>query len=263
MTAPSSSLGLAISLHYQVGTTRGWWATSPWWLWIGMGRAITRSRRWGSIASPSSPLRGEESKIVVVSRRREAKGRQGRLRFEFGDRVNHGPRTIPGQHPPQPAAGPRDADVRAEPGCPAERKRRLVRIKFPRVEIEDRHARRLLFRLPDRGTHHRGREEPEVSPAGRGQVEPAEAECRGGEFEKAVPVPVDQERESRGVRDAVAVVTHREDGRVVAESFLREHINCPRRFADDAKRRRAVADDRSAAGLLERVLRLAHVFAEG
>src|SRR5262249_29061097 len=156
MTAPSSSLGLAISLHYQVGTTRGWWATSPWWLWIGMGRAITRSRRWGSIASPSSPLRGEESKIVVVSRRREAKGRQGRLRFEFGDRVNHGPRTIPGQHPPQPAAGPRYADVRAEPGCPAERKRRLVRIKFPRVEIEDRHARRLLFRLPDRGAHHTG-----------------------------------------------------------------------------------------------------------
>ena len=71
-----------------------------------------------------------------------------------------------------------------------------------------------------------------------------------------------QKRPSRCVRDAIAIMVHGIDGRVVEQADLRQDIKCPGRLLDKAERGRPVPNDRSAAGLLEGVLALAHVFPE-
>src|SRR5262245_48194039 len=55
---------------------------------------------------------------------------------------------------------------------------------------------------------------------------------------------------------------HRIDRRVVAEAVLGEDIEGPCSLADDAERRRPVADDRLANDLLQGVLALANVVVE-
>ena len=57
-------------------------------------------------------------------------------------------------------------------------------------------------------------------------------------------------------------MVHGIDGRVVEQADLRQDIQRPGRLLDKAERGRPVSHDRRAAGLLEGVLALSHVFPE-
>jgi hypothetical protein len=65
-----------------------------------------------------------------------------------------------------------------------------------------------------------------------------------------------------GVRDAIAIMTHGENTRVIDESEFHQNIQGPKRLAYDGIARRAISDYRGPGNIFEQALRAERLFVE-
>src|SRR5262245_35886454 len=117
---------------------------------------------------------------------------------------------------------------------------------------------------PRLASHDRGqppardpvRKQPEIPASGDRQPEAENARRRQRPLDDRLAVRRGHEvRRALGVRDAVAIVAHREDARVVREPGFREDIERPKRAAHDGIARRPIPEHGCPGDVLEQLLR--------
>jgi hypothetical protein len=118
------------------------------------------------------------------------------------------------------------------PECPCSEPG-LVRIDFPRMQVEDDGPALETVDSVNTPTGPCVGENPEVSPPGNGKVQWTEA--RGGtrHFHECARGPFDRLRDPVGHGDSIAIVPDRENARIVFVSFLEQHVERPQRARRD------------------------------
>src|SRR5579859_4798434 len=69
-------------------------------------------------------------------------------------------------------------------------------------------------------------------------------------------------RNSRGISNAIAIVAHRKNTRIVGESEFLQDVQCPKGFTYDGIARRAISEYRGAGNVLEKILGAERFFAK-
>src|SRR5262249_1823315 len=185
-------------------------------------------------------------------------GRRVAGRRKFLDAIDQPAELVPAEQSREPRAAAPDANISTETRHSIQRQPRLIRVKFPRMEVEYAGTRHFA----DAALHHKQREEPKVPAAGDRQVLAEGAQRQRGKLEQLVPLAADDERRARGIRHAVAVVANGEDRRVVTQTELGKDVDGPRGVAHHAERRGAEADDGASSRLLQGIDAGADVFAK-
>lgn len=136
---------------------------------------------------------------------------------------------------------------------------RLVRIKFPGVEIKDKRFALLLVDSAEGEASEPIGEEAEIAAAGNWYVPPQEEGCGNGVFKQPVGVLVG---ETGRVGNAVGIVMDGKNGGVVRKAKFLEDIKRPERFAGYRITGGAVAKDRFAYNVLQNGFHPARIVAK-
>src|SRR5437879_11773257 len=122
----------------------------------------------------------------------------------------------------------------------------MLRVKFPRVQVQ---ADRLFFIVadePDRPPRVPLWQEAKIGPTSEWSALTCKGECGHRKFNQASRRGIDDERKPWGIRHSIAWVPHWENAGVIGEAEFMENLESPCRGMGDRKTGRPVAANLSA-----------------
>ena len=151
----------------------------------------------------------------------------------------------------------------AEAALPGGLHPRLPRIDLPRMDVDDGRLALAAIHPAHSPAQVAVGKHAEVGAAAERQVASQERRRRDRKLHEAPPVALaNHVREALRVGHSVERVADRKDARIVAESQVEEDVRRPCGAPGEGERRRAIAEDRVADDVLERLLRALHVVAK-